>query len=200
MDKNFRTFILKKQFQKIDANNLQIENTKTINLPRNSLIQKNHVDKLQAQEKSNKKEFSNPESPKNDHKSKVNQPQTLFTKKEKKKLKAEFRKLKKCNTKYALHRILLRSSDTLRKLILFYIEDCFLFHTHWRKIKCKEYLISQRDLFYQLVKNPEVLDDDCHFNKNIIKNFCNGVGSFLLAHFLKIYNHMQSQDRGKFLN
>ena len=48
-------------------------------------------------------------------------------------------------------------------------------------------------MLYQIIEKPEMLNQDCHFNNNILKNFCTGVGNFLLANYLNIQIRLNSK-------
>ena len=102
------------------------------------------------------------------------------------KIKYELRKLKKCSTKYALKKFLTRCSGYARGLLLFYMRECFVFDIFTRRLECKKYLMSKRQFLFRIIEDPRVLDSDCHFNNNILKNFCTGIANFLIRHMPRV--------------
>ena len=102
------------------------------------------------------------------------------------KIKYELRKLKKCSTKYALKKFLLSCSAPLRRILRFYMRECLIFDIFTRRLECKQYLLSKRQFLFLILKTPGLLDTDCHFNNNILKNFCTGSANFLLKFLNKV--------------
>ena len=99
----------------------------------------------------------------------------------------EINLLKKCTTKNKLNKILQKNlSQKWKKLIKFYITDCFIFDLYTRKLENKIKLLENREIFYNIIDNPDLLKIDCHFDNNMIKNFCTGLSNYLKIHFLKM--------------
>ena len=106
------------------------------------------------------------------------------------KLRYQLRKLKKCSTKYSFKNLLIETSLLFKKILIFYMQECFFFDLYSRRLLCKNYLMSRRNLLYRIIENPSALDSDCHFNNNILKNFCKGMANFIirnLKHILKLF-------------
>lgn len=110
----------------------------------------------------------------------------VLTKKEVKNLRVQLRKLKNSDTKYKLKRILTKGSKIFQKFVLFYLEECFIFHTFSRPIKFKKFLISHRTFLKRVIIDPSILNHHCFLNRNILKNFFDGAGKLLLDYFSDI--------------
>lgn len=114
------------------------------------------------------------------------QPNLKKRKSKKRWLIAEIRRLKKCQSKYSLMKFLIKMSGISRKLLRYYLTDCFIIDVCSRRLENKKFLISKRNLFLRILSQPEMLRDDCHFDNNILKNFCTGASNFLQTHLGKI--------------
>ena len=99
---------------------------------------------------------------------------------------AEIDKLKKCNTKNSFKTVLSSLSPEWKQLIKFYLTDCFIFDLYTRKLEDKKHLLSKREVFYTVIENPGFLDLDCHFDNNLVKNFCTGLSNFLRKNYKKM--------------
>lgn len=133
----------------------------------------------------------------NDHKA-ISQPTGLSCKIKKTKSKHikkstryqilpnEIDKIKKCNTKNSFKQILNSLTPEWKELIKFYLTDCFIFDLYTRKLEDKKHLLSKREIFYSVIENPDVLDLDCHFDNNLVKNFCTGLSNFLKKNYQKM--------------
>lgn len=99
--------------------------------------------------------------------------------------------LKKCNSKDTLRRILLKLSPESKRMVRFYMTDCFIQDLFTRRLKNKGFLLSKRELLFRAIENPDVLAMDCHFDNNLLKNFCTGVANFILKHSPKIHQAIQ---------
>lgn len=98
----------------------------------------------------------------------------------------EIDKIKKCNTKNSFKQILTGLTPEWKDLIKFYLTDCFIFDLYTRKLEDKKHLLSKREIFYSVIENPDVLDLDCHFDNNLVKNFCTGLSNFLKKNYQKM--------------
>ena len=98
----------------------------------------------------------------------------------------EIDKLKKCNTKNSFKKVLGSLSAEWKQLIKFYLTDCFIFDLYTRKLEDKKHLLSKREVFYTVIENPGFLDLDCHFDNNLVKNFCTGLSNFLRKNYQKM--------------
>lgn len=98
----------------------------------------------------------------------------------------EIDKIKKCNTKNSFKQVLNSLDADWKELIKFYLTDCFIFDLYTRKLEDKKHLLSKREIFYSVIENPEMLDLDCHFDNNLVKNFCTGLSNFLKKNYQKM--------------
>ena len=94
--------------------------------------------------------------------------------------------LKKCNSKMGLRRIITSLSPLCHQLVEFYMTQCFIFDIFTRKLKNKSFLLSKRELLFKMFKEPRLLEMDCHFDNNLLKNFCTGMANFLARHCQKM--------------
>ena len=99
----------------------------------------------------------------------------------------QMRKLKKCNSKYTFRQFLIKSSPVTRQILLFYMRECFILDVYTRRLENKRFLLAKREIFYEIIRNPELLSQDCHFDNNSLKNFCTGAGNFILKNLKKIF-------------
>jgi hypothetical protein len=99
--------------------------------------------------------------------------------KEIKSLFKEFDLLKCCQSKSDFHFFVKNSSKFIKKLLEFYVKECFIFHVFSRKLKAPKHLFSKRNLLFKILKSPSILKKDCGFNNNSISNFCTGACLFL---------------------
>ena len=106
---------------------------------------------------------------------------------------SEIEKLKKCNSKAALFRILTELSEEWRDILRFYMNKCFIHDLYTRRLANKMFLLSKRNLLYRLIDAPELLNRDCHFDNNLLKNFCTGVANFVNRHKDSILEMMRRQ-------
>ena len=107
--------------------------------------------------------------------------------------RSEIEKLKKCNSKAALYGILMDLSDEWRDILRFYMNKCFIHDLYTRRLANKMFLLSKRNLLYRLIDTPELLNRDCHFDNNLLKNFCTGVANFVYKHKENILEMMRRQ-------
>lgn len=99
---------------------------------------------------------------------------------------AEIRKLKKCQSKYTLRKFLRGMSSITGRLLRHYVSYCFVMDVCSRRLENKTFLISKRSLFFRIIEEPELLSRDCHFDNNILKNFCTGASNFIQMHLGRI--------------
>jgi len=102
----------------------------------------------------------------------------------------EIDKIKRCTTKNMFKNVLLELDDEWKDIIRFYLTDCYIFDLYTRKIEDKKHLLSKREILYNVVEQPSFLDLDCHFDNNLVKNFCTGLSNFLRNNFIKIKDCM----------
>ena len=62
------------------------------------------------------------------------------------------------------------------------MSECFLLDIFARKLENKMVLMNKRQFFYNVIDKPDLLSIDCHFDNNILKNFCTGIFNFLTKH------------------
>ena len=94
--------------------------------------------------------------------------------------------LKNCSSKKELIYHITILSDKAKEFIKFYITECFFLDLFSRNIKNKKSILSKRQLFYDMLDGPEILNEVNFHNNNIIKNFCNGCMNFISQHFYDI--------------
>ena len=120
---------------------------------------------------------------------KVKSKKTKKIKKRKNLLLNEIQDLKMCQSKVHLEEFLINSSESMKRLLRFYIQECFIFHIFSRKLKNPKHLFSRRSILFQIIRNPSILKTDCSFNNNSISNFCTGACLFLLKHHTSVGNY-----------
>ena len=97
-----------------------------------------------------------------------------------------FKRLQKSNSKYELVKFFERATDKGKKIIKFYLSECFLIDIFSRKLSDKKLMMSKRQLFYDSVDNPKLLLFECKYDNNLLKNFSAGLINFLFKNFFKI--------------
>ena len=107
-----------------------------------------------------------------------------------------FNRFKNCTSKKNLQKILFGLSAKAKSFLRFYITECFIIDIFTRKIENKKMLMSKREFFFRIVKHPELLSNDCHFDNNLLKNFCTGAGNFIEKHFFDIEYQICRKKRG----
>lgn len=98
----------------------------------------------------------------------------------------EVSQIKKCNTKKLFKNLLTSLSDYWKDIIRYYLIHCMIYDIYTRKVEDKIQLLSKREIFYAVVDDPELLDLDCHFDNNLVKNFCNGLANFIKKFFREL--------------
>ena len=106
---------------------------------------------------------------------------------------SQIKKLKQCNSKIQLRRIILKLTPDWKKIIKFYMTECFIHDLYTRRLENKMFLLSKRELLYKLIDNPELLTLDCHFDNNLLKNYCTGIANFVVKHHKDIKQILQIQ-------
>lgn len=106
-----------------------------------------------------------------------------------------FDKFKSCTSKKNLQKILFNFTNKAKLILKFYISECFIIDIFNRKIENKRLLMAKRQLFYNIVNNPNILSKDCHFDNNLLKNFCTGASNFIKKHFFDIEYQMSRKFR-----
>ena len=87
--------------------------------------------------------------------------------------------------------MLLNLSPHWKEIIKFYLTDCFLFDIYSRKMDNKLKLLSKREVLYEVVDDPLLLNFGCHFDNNLVKNFCSGLANFIKLNYTKIVAAME---------
>jgi hypothetical protein len=105
----------------------------------------------------------------------------------------QIKKLKQCNSKIQLRRIILKLTPEWKKIIKFYMTECFIHDLYTRRLENKMFLLSKRELLYRLIDNPELLNLDCHFDNNLLKNYCTGIANFVIKHHQDIKEILEVQ-------
>ena len=99
---------------------------------------------------------------------------------------SEIDQLKHCNTKTSFKTYLLSLTDEWKEIFKFYLTDCFIYDLYSRKIDNKRHILSKREIIYSFIDNPKLLELDCNFDNNFVKNFCTGLANFLQIHLTSI--------------
>ena len=114
-------------------------------------------------------------------------PKKLKTKKiGKKKVLKQFpqmENLRKCTSKSGLKKFLKILSPKWKRIFQFYMTDCFIFDLFIRRLENKMFLLSKRQFLFSLIENPDLLTSDCHFDNNLLKNYCTGIANFIYQHY-----------------
>lgn len=87
--------------------------------------------------------------------------------------------IKKCNTKKAFKELLLSLTPYWKTIVKHYILKCFVFDVYNRKVECKLQLLAKKETLFAVVDEPMLLDFGCHFDNNLVKNFCTGLSNFV---------------------
>lgn len=107
----------------------------------------------------------------------------------------EIERLRRCTSKANLRRILLSLDAEWKRIIKFYMTECFIYDLYIRRLENKMFLLSKRQLLYTLIDNPELLTTDCHFDNNLLKNYCTGIANFILNHYDDIKEALAKRKR-----
>lgn len=88
--------------------------------------------------------------------------------------------MSQCNTKFKMVQILHNSSHKWKCLLKNYLERVFLMHLHLRNIKDFSDLMSNREVLYKSITNPDILLVRFTLGNNVIKNFSKGFVNFVI--------------------
>lgn len=153
-------------------------------------LQIEHEEPLSINSRSRARQKENAPNAKNIHNSVSNRRKTRKMRKKKRISKnkimksfPEIERLRRCTSKANLRRILLSLDAEWKKIIKFYMTECFIYDLYVRRLENKMFLLSKRQLLYTLIDNPELLTTDCHFDNNLLKNYCTGIANFILNHY-----------------
>ena len=102
----------------------------------------------------------------------------IVKKKRRPEIPAAVANLKRCNTKKLFMAELVEMSPQWKDALKFYISNCFVFDIYNRKIECKLQLLAKSRTFFAVIDQPDKLQLGCHFDNNLIKNFCTGFANF----------------------
>ena len=101
-------------------------------------------------------------------------------------LQHKMKALKKCSSKISLRKFLTKADSVLKSTMKFYLRNCFLKDLYTRKLENKFTLLSRRSLLFRIIEEPSILNSDCQFENNLLKNFCTGMSNFISANFERI--------------
>lgn len=82
--------------------------------------------------------------------------------------------LRGCISKYHFKDLLEKIDFKWKFFLKFYIEDYLIRDIYNRKLEKSEILLKKRKLLLESIDDPEILETDCNFDNNSIKNFCKG--------------------------
>ena len=102
--------------------------------------------------------------------------------------------IKSCNTKKSFMDMLLKLSPLWKEIIKFYLVKCFVYDIYNRKMNDKLKLLAKREVLYEAVDNPLVLNFGCHFDNNLVKNFCSGVANYVKHNYARIVEAIRRGD------
>jgi hypothetical protein len=105
--------------------------------------------------------------------------------------------LRKCTSKTGLKKFLRLLTPKWKKIFQFYMTDCFIFDLYIRRLKSKMFLLSKRQFLFSLIENPDLLTADCHFDNNLLKNYCTGLANFIYQHYDEIKKQMLRKKKYK---
>jgi hypothetical protein len=110
----------------------------------------------------------------------------LKNKKKKKNINSYFKKLRSCSTKSMLHDCLLKMSIFSKKVLEFYLTECFILDVFSRKVSNKIELFRKREFFLNCIDDPDLLLKRFNFDNNLVKNFCIGAVNFISRYYSDI--------------
>ena len=77
----------------------------------------------------------------------------------------------------------------------YYLTDCFIFDLYTRKLENKAHILSKREIFYSVIDDPTFLSLDCHFDNNLVKNFCTGLANYLKKNYNQMKEVLETSNR-----
>jgi hypothetical protein len=101
------------------------------------------------------------------------------------------KKLFYCTSKYQLQNILFELPFQFKVLLQEYMSKCFIFHVHMRPINNISQLLLQRNVIFNAIMDPQILNGNKSFANNLVKNFCKGMVTFLVL----FYNQLVANKR-----
>lgn len=116
----------------------------------------------------------------------INRKQQIAKKLLKTDAPAEIALLKQCSSKKVFKQTLNALSPRWRRMLKYYVKHCFVYDIFNRKIACKLQLLSKQRTFYAVIDKPYMLDYDCHFDNNLVKNFCSGLANYAKNNHAKL--------------
>ena len=105
--------------------------------------------------------------------------------------------LKRCSTKASLRAVLVSLSPEWTHMLCYYVSNCFLYDIYSRRLETRSLLLSKQRILYKLICNPDLLNLDCHFDNNVVKNFCCGAANFILKNYEKFKDVVSAEKREK---
>ena len=105
--------------------------------------------------------------------------------------------LKKCLSKSRFKEILSKGGNKLKDLLKVYQMEYFVCDIYNRKVENKQILLNRKSKLLNVIENPTLLDYDCQFDNNMMKNFCSGFASFYCKNESEIYQIAEKKLAGK---
>jgi len=78
--------------------------------------------------------------------------------------------------------------------------EYFVCDIYNRKVENKQILLNRKSKLLNVIENPKLLDYDCQFDNNLMKNFCCGFASFYIKNELEICRIVEQKSSGKQIN
>ena len=75
--------------------------------------------------------------------------------------------------------------------------ECFIYDLYIRRLENKMFLLSKREFLFSLIEKPDLLNTDCHFDNNLLKNYCTGIANFIYQHYDDIKKQIFIQNKYK---
>ena len=116
----------------------------------------------------------------------------------KKKIILELKNLKKCNSKIRFKNFITKCSEEIKQILRLYLKKFFYFDLYSRNIKDKVILLKNRKLFYEIIKNPNLLILECNFANNSIKNLLTGASNFIFQNLKYFLRHVKKSNATKY--
>lgn len=86
----------------------------------------------------------------------------------------QLRELRQCISKYHYKKILESLDYKWKFLLKVYIKEYLINDIYNRKLENSLILLNRRKILLESIDDPEILETDCNFDNNSIKNFCKG--------------------------
>lgn len=109
------------------------------------------------------------------------------------KMNPKMEKLRTCTSKSGLRDFLHYLTPKWKNIIKFYMTECFIFDLYIRRLENKMFLLSKRHFLFSIIEQPDLLTNDCHFDNNLLKNFCTGLANFIYVHYDDILRELNKR-------